>query len=155
MLSSAPANVLEPLGDTTTRQTPKALERQRRTQSVAREPLASEVVAGVDAHPSVQVEATVLDGDLLLVGGLLVVLVGRIGGPRTRERRDLSALHREGGAGVESGLSLRTPFERTLVEVAVAAQPGHCRATGALWAAYSEGLDRPFQRDVTSRSDAA
>jgi len=65
----------------------------------------------------VQVEALVLDGDLLVFGGPVVVLVGCVLA-WTREPRDLPALHREGGAGIEDGLLAGAHLERTLAEVA-------------------------------------
>ena len=49
----------KPVGNAAPWQPPQTLDRQRRAKRVAREPLASEIVSGVDAHPCVQVECVV------------------------------------------------------------------------------------------------
>jgi hypothetical protein len=69
----------------------------------------------------------VLDGDCRLATCcFLVIVVGRLG---IRQRRHLTTSHGDGGARIEGGLLrkfVRALIKRSLVEVAVSAQPCGC-----------------------------
>jgi hypothetical protein len=61
MLRAPAAHVLHPVGDASSREPPKAFERERWARPIAAQTFASKVVACFDPHARVQVEAVALD----------------------------------------------------------------------------------------------
>jgi hypothetical protein len=96
MLSAPSPHVLQPIRHASAWQPPKSLERKRRPRAVATRPLSPDVVAGLDAHACMQVEALPLHGDGELVRPPIVIIAVRFGRAGSRQHRDLPSPHRDG-----------------------------------------------------------
>jgi hypothetical protein len=67
----APAHVLEAVRDAPAWKAAQPFERQRRSRAIATESFPTEVVACLDPHARVQVEAVAFDGERRLVGSIV------------------------------------------------------------------------------------
>jgi hypothetical protein len=104
VLASPTTYVLETVRHAPSGQPAQSLQREWRAGAVASEPLATEVVARLDPHACVQVEAVALDCDGGPVRALFLVVTTGVTRALARERCDAAASHGDGSAALDRRL---------------------------------------------------
>ncbi len=136
MLRAPAAHVFHAVGDASSREPPKAFERERGAQTIAAQTFASKVVACFDPHARVQVETVALHRErrpcransLRLARAAVGFVLAR------RKHRQCPAVHGDRRAAIEGrGLRrlVRALFERSFIEQAATPEPHESAITYA------------------------